>query len=174
MHIRESIFTFSFSAFQQSKNPVPFIKKYSPHKISIFIYLKTGQIYTSSFEPDRIIEGAAKRGRPNQPIASKTVLGWLLSGNTPGAVAATSVMSSLHICSNCDVDKTLQNFWLQEEMPEAQPLTKEKQECEKHFAETHSRNEEGRFVLRLPFKGQRPTPDDGLSDSYCQTDGVSN
>ena len=74
-------------------------------------------------------------------------------------------VNTMHNCNNCDLDKTLQNFWLQEELSKANPVTKDEQECEEHFRKTYSQNSEGKFVLRLPFKGERPTKADGLSDS---------
>ncbi|XP_017875194.1 uncharacterized protein LOC108622050, partial [Ceratina calcarata] len=39
----------------------------------------------------------------------------------------------------------------------------EEAECEEHYKKTVSRNEDGRFVVRLPFK--QPHPEEALGDS---------
>ena len=71
----------------------------------------------------------------------------------------------MHVCNNCDLDQTLQKFWLQEELPKSNPLTAEEQECEDHYRNTYSRNAEGRYVLLLPFKNGRPSSSIHLSAS---------
>ncbi|XP_029673018.1 uncharacterized protein LOC115241410 [Formica exsecta] len=52
----------------------------------------------------------------------------------------------------------VQRFWQQEDMSSAAPpLTTEEREAEDHFARTHSRDVNGRYVVRLPLK--LPLPD---------------
>ena len=43
-------------------------------------------------------------------------------------------------------------FWEQEEVPSKPLLKPDEQWCEDHFDLTHTRDETGRFIVRLPFK----------------------
>lgn len=51
---------------------------------------------------------------------------------------------------NCDI--LIQKFWESEEIPQVKPLSDDEKFCEDHFKSTHTRNEHGRYVVRLPFK----------------------
>ena len=51
-----------------------------------------------------------------------------------------------------DVNDQLRKFWEIEEVPCASVFTEEEKECEKHFIETITRQEDGRYVVSLPFK----------------------
>ena len=113
----------------------------------------------------QIIKGSVVKGRADEPIATNSSLGWLLSGNTPGQNFNSSV-TSLHISSDDNLDSILQKFWTQEEVAPCPPFTKEEQACDDHFARTHSRDSSGRFVVRLPFKGGRPSPTLRLGESF--------
>ena len=79
-----------------------------------------------------ILDGEIIRSKHQEPAAIKTALGWVLSANVTGESIVSS-LTSLHICDQCDLDKTLQSFWLQEELPQANTLSKDEQECEAHF-----------------------------------------
>ncbi|XP_043282378.1 uncharacterized protein [Venturia canescens] len=48
----------------------------------------------------------------------------------------------------------LAQFWVQEEVPVqfGSDLTPEEQECEAHFVATHSRDNSGRYIVRLPLR----------------------
>ena len=50
-----------------------------------------------------------------------------------------------------DVNDQLRKIWEIEEVPYASVLTEEK-ECERHFVETTTLQEDGRYVVSLPFK----------------------
>ena len=52
-------------------------------------------------------------------------------------------------------------FWELEELPTASLRSPDDEKCYQHFVSTHSRNDEGRYVVRLPFK-QIPTLGDTL------------
>ena len=112
----------------------------------------------------RIVEGSVIKGKINEPLATNSALGWLLSGNTPGRSQGTPT-TSLHAASEERLDTLLQSFWKQEEVASCSPYTKEEQECEQHFVNTHKRDHTGRFVVRLPFKGGRPSPSLKLGES---------
>ncbi|XP_076301461.1 uncharacterized protein LOC143219343 [Lasioglossum baleicum] len=51
----------------------------------------------------------------------------------------------------------VRRFWEQEDLSDtASSWTADEQECENHFATTHSRTSEGRYQVRLPFKSKAP------------------
>ena len=54
--------------------------------------------------------------------------------------------------SACEIEPTLLKFWEPEELPTNNIMTNEELRCEEHFAATHSRTPEGRYIVRLPFK----------------------
>ena len=53
---------------------------------------------------------------------------------------------------NCDSDQLLLKFWEIESVPEFRHLTLDERRCEEHFDTTTKRNEDGRFVVQMPFK----------------------
>lgn len=55
------------------------------------------------------------------------------------------------------INKTLLKFWELEEYPAEGTVTisAEEQQCENHFVNTMSRDESGRFVVRLPFRDNK-------------------
>lgn len=62
------------------------------------------------------------------------------------------------------LEQTLRRFWEVEKILAKPHLTKEERDCEQHFVQTHSRDTNGRSVVRLPFK----TNVDGMSgESRC-------
>ena len=104
-----------------------------------------------------ILQSGFRKGLPQEPVAQKTTLGWILSG----AVKSASVQHHVHTLQ-CRVEEDLsaivRRFWSQEELPEFNiPLTPEDQECEDFFIKTHTRNAEGRYIVRLPVIN--PLPD---------------
>ena len=50
-------------------------------------------------------------------------------------------------------DSLLSKFWALEEVSQRKLLTLEETQCEDQFLSTTERNHEGRFVVRMPFKG---------------------
>lgn len=121
----------------------------------------------SSSHPIDIIIGAdlygfllldgVHRGSLNEPIAQKTVFGWILSGPTGYNTAAKTQSLHVHHCVVADtIDKEIRRFWEIDELPCKTYLTEEEQLCENHFKCTHSRDSSGRYIVRLPFKRNPP------------------
>ncbi|XP_011859011.1 PREDICTED: uncharacterized protein LOC105556524 [Vollenhovia emeryi] len=103
-----------------------------------------------------IIQEGLKKGGPQQPIAQQTALGWILSGIVHGTQQQLPALAH-----QCCVDKHLASliglFWEQEESPRtASPLTEDEQRAETLFVQTHSRTENGRYVVRLPVSTTLP------------------
>lgn len=68
------------------------------------------------------------------------------------------------IISDLDLESILKLFWVQEEPPDSElsSLTQEEQQCEDHFKSTHSRDTQGRYIVRIPLKDTIST----LGNSY--------
>lgn len=97
-----------------------------------------------------------RRGAPGTPIAQKTKLGWILSGNVFDSKSSSSITrtSNFHTTSMVGIvaqEFDLRKFWEIEELSPPRRHTKEEEQCERWFEETHTRQEDGRFVVRLPF-----------------------
>ncbi|XP_037047230.1 uncharacterized protein LOC119082017 [Bradysia coprophila] len=94
------------------------------------------------------------KASPQEPVARYTEFGWIISGpvRDPSQIRQ---FSSLHL--RIDIDNQLKRFFEQEEVSKERILTKEETECEQFYMKTYRRNEEGRFVVALPFKGDPET-----------------
>ena len=87
----------------------------------------------------------------NHPVVQETHLGWILLGRIPKEGADRSTV--LFICNEPPIDFKLQRFLEQEEI--VSPIrTKEEEAVERHFMETTTRDETGRFVVRLSRHSQ--------------------
>ncbi|KAJ8951063.1 hypothetical protein NQ318_003761 [Aromia moschata] len=62
-----------------------------------------------------------------------------------------------------NLDSVVKVFWSLEEVPQVKVQTPEEKLFEDVFIETHTRNEEGRYVVQLPFREKPPE----LNESYC-------
>ncbi|XP_044592074.1 uncharacterized protein LOC123270196 [Cotesia glomerata] len=83
----------------------------------------------------QIMNAEIQRGPRNAPIAQSTTL-------------------ALHASVDTELQDAIAKFWKQEEVPSGNsPLnTAEEDECEIHFRQTHYRQPDGRYVVRLPLK----------------------
>ncbi|XP_071574714.1 uncharacterized protein [Temnothorax nylanderi] len=100
-----------------------------------------------------ILLDGLRRGPSDTPVAQHTIFGWILLGPVSENQSASHV-STLHCSVLPDVDDSLKRFWEIEEPPKASTtLSEEERLCEKHFSSTHSRLPNGRYMVRLPFKG---------------------
>ncbi|XP_058447742.1 uncharacterized protein LOC131428096 [Malaya genurostris] len=91
------------------------------------------------------------------PMLVETNLGWIVSGPVKGQWSSRKGgVCQLNLCEE-QINHTLARFWELETVQEASPFTPEEQAIENHFVETHSRDDIGRYTVRLPFnknKGQ--------------------
>ncbi|XP_029166513.1 uncharacterized protein LOC114937263 [Nylanderia fulva] len=112
-----------------------------------------------------LIESGVKHGQPGEPYAHSTVFGWVLMSaightNYPPGID----IASHHVTIEQDLRQQLQRFWELEEVSGECPLTPDEAYCERLFATTHTRDSDGRYVVRLPRK-QEPSLE--LGDSRC-------
>ncbi|GFX02235.1 integrase catalytic domain-containing protein [Trichonephila clavipes] len=84
----------------------------------------------------------------NKPFSVRSDLGWIVAGNVPSEDMFSSIaVNSIQVVT----DELVSNFWKLDSVPEASLLTSEERVCEDHFIDTHVRNEDIRYVVRLPF-----------------------
>lgn len=109
---------------------------------------------------DDIVLTGLYRSRKGSPVATNTRLGWILNGKVPQSNQETSIFT-LQVNENEpneSIDQHLQKFW---EIEEVQPIQSEPAEavnkCEQFYNKTTSRDETGRYQVRLPFINQFPT-----------------
>ena len=90
-------------------------------------------------------------GPPGTPMAFETSLGWVLAGSAqPPGLHNLIVSHHTHLLQ---CDDLLQKFWELEECNFRHPvLSPEEKLVVKHFQETHRRDENGKFVVPLPWK----------------------
>lgn len=88
-------------------------------------------------------------GIEGAPVAQQTKLGWVLSGK----IRSTDPSRNLSVTSfHTKIESLMENFLTIEAVEEAKSLSVEEQWCEQFFADTHRRDESGRFEVRLPFR----------------------
>ncbi|XP_058789097.1 uncharacterized protein LOC131663048 [Phymastichus coffea] len=97
-------------------------------------------------------------------VAQNTALGWVISGPAHSiaprrAVAAHNAsVTALRCAIHNDFDEAIERFWKIEEVSSpARTLNPDDEAAEKLFDETHSRDKNGRFVVRLPLKAGIPS-----------------
>lgn len=110
-----------------------------------------------------IIKPGLVKSSPLKPMAQDTELGWIVSG--PIEDRSFKTLSVTSLISNVELDEKLQKFFEQSDIIELDNKneTNEEIECEKHFVETHYRDEEGRYVVQMPFVDGLTKPDVGDS-----------
>ena len=152
MHIISRL-TNTLPSFNVQQNQWPLINKLQladpdygvPGPIDIII---GADYYGLIIKPEIIKE-------PNSSlIAQSTIFGWVIIG--PVNESSSPVSSSHHITverSNQELLDMLQKFWLQEEIQvkENNQLCPADQQCEDHFRANHTRDNEGRYTVRIPL-----------------------
>lgn len=101
----------------------------------------------------QILKDGLIKGKPNSPIAQLTIFGWVISG--PSSSESTfNAKQGYHVSLDRELHDLLHRFWELEEIPSRynSSISTEEQECENHFTSTHSRDTQGRYIVKLPFK----------------------
>lgn len=90
----------------------------------------------------KIIQDGIINESENLPVAQKTRLGYILCGNVP------SHQCNIVVNNMDDITR----FWAIEDINESSNLSSEDQYCLNFYGETTFRQEDGRYVVRLPLK----------------------
>lgn len=86
----------------------------------------------------------------NKPSLQKTKLGWIVSGPMPDIQKKQKTLC--HLKTVHEVRDNLERFWEIEECLPKSKFTKEEVECETLFVETTERDNQGKFIVQLPFR----------------------
>lgn len=89
------------------------------------------------------------------PVLQNTKFGWIASGLVPKNA------SQLHCYFSQNISCDLRQFWEIEEHECPTQLSKDDADCERFFKETITRQDDGRFIVRIPLK----YPSSQLGDS---------
>lgn len=101
----------------------------------------------------QIVQQQLIKGPPGSPCAQKTNLGWILFGEINSTNLEENSFLVLH--QQVDIDDMLKSLW-EIDTDYKRTLTKEEKLCEKIYEETHTRTEEGKYIVKLPFKTENP------------------
>ncbi|XP_062713663.1 uncharacterized protein LOC134290521 [Aedes albopictus] len=119
-----------------------------------FVLVKNGRM--------KLAEGA--------PMLVETDLGWVVSGPVKGhSSGPQGGICQLNLREE-QINHTLVKFWELETVQEASPLTSREQAIEKHFEQTHFRDDTGRFTVRLPFNDNKGQLGDSLETARSRFD----
>ncbi|XP_074115121.1 uncharacterized protein LOC141537838 [Cotesia typhae] len=113
-------------------------------------------------EPSPII-----KGQSDEPLAIYTIFGWAFLG--PASSQARNLpLRSLHTVTNDELQDSLTRFWVQEEVPnQTKPsLSLAEAQCEDYYISTLSRNQEGRYVVRIPLSAEISQLGDSRAIAY--------
>ncbi|KMQ82960.1 hypothetical protein RF55_21343, partial [Lasius niger] len=101
-----------------------------------------------------LLLGEIRQGPVGSPTAQSTVLGWIVSGPDQSHDLTRSQTNHVLNCvATPDVDALLRKFWEVEEVPQQPIQSPDDAHCESFFAKTISRTPSGRYIVRLPFRG---------------------
>lgn len=89
------------------------------------------------------------------PILQNTTLGWVVSGkiltNNVGTYYCGTAAIEQNTCT-CKLNELVKGFWITEAIQEDDKQHIEHDPCEQHFIKHFSRDHDGRFTVKLPFK----------------------
>ncbi|GFY08355.1 integrase catalytic domain-containing protein [Trichonephila clavipes] len=83
----------------------------------------------------------------DKPFAIRSELGWIIGGKANSSGQNSFHVNHIQLVS----DHLINKFWELDSVPRAKPLTSLEEACEDHFVKTHSRDENGRYTVRLSF-----------------------
>ncbi|XP_075150742.1 uncharacterized protein LOC142224843 [Haematobia irritans] len=86
-------------------------------------------------------------------IAQKSVFGWIVTGKVSQTKPLQSVVS---FYSHIELNDQLARFWEIEDVPKVCTMSEEDRWCEELYLRTTYRNDNGRYVVSLPFKREYP------------------
>ncbi|XP_062713340.1 uncharacterized protein LOC115266428 [Aedes albopictus] len=99
---------------------------------------------------DLIMKGRHKIGR-NELTLAETELGWVVGGSMPTRKAKPCPRVCQLNRYEEELNKTMLKFWEIESVHPESNLTAAEAAVEEHFKSTHTRDDEGRYIVRLPF-----------------------
>ncbi|XP_036346556.1 uncharacterized protein LOC118755854, partial [Rhagoletis pomonella] len=101
----------------------------------------------------QIILCGLKKNILNTLLAQETVFGWIITGRTDTTNPGTNIVSYY---SEVSLDKQLSAFLELEEIPKNKSLVEDDKYCEELYQKTTIRNNEGKYIVSLPFRKDIP------------------
>ncbi|XP_034944803.1 uncharacterized protein [Chelonus insularis] len=102
-----------------------------------------------------IVNAGIKQFPQSSLIARDSIFGWMLIG-IPQQTRCSSKRThhAARVSSYQQVSDLLTKFWVQEEVPDtsASQLSPDDQSCKDHYVTTHSRDQDGRYIVRISLK----------------------
>ena len=86
------------------------------------------------------------------PRLYQSKFGWIITGKVNSYSPLIQNFANFSCSEDQMINDSLQKFWEIESIPTQSLLTSEEQQAEDHFVKTHSRDNNGRFIVRLPVK----------------------
>ncbi|GFS50441.1 uncharacterized protein TNCV_2022461 [Trichonephila clavipes] len=111
-----------------------------PGKIDLLL---GANIFYELLKPERI------KIKDSQLLLVNSVFGYIVTGNLD-SINETKVHCGL--IRDEDLNKNLEKFWKLEKIKEPIVKNKERLICEEHYANTHFRTKEGKYVVSMPLK----------------------
>ncbi|XP_075160007.1 uncharacterized protein LOC142233105 [Haematobia irritans] len=87
--------------------------------------------------------------------AYNTIFGWVLSGPMPNEITHSFTTKVVSLESDA-LSGVLRKFWEIEEVPSVPEKSDTDKFCEDFYAKTTTRDTDGRYVVRLPFRNEFP------------------
>lgn len=118
-------------------------------------YFKRGNIdmLLGGDEYGEIILHGLRKGKKDEPIAQNTVFGWIITGKTNQSTGINKRNERVTLTTIADVNSELKKFWELEEVGHFNNVyTQQEQMAEEHYIINTSRNNDGRYIVKLPFK----------------------
>lgn len=101
---------------------------------------------------DVLLPGKIVPPTPDLPLIQNTALGWVVVGRLPHAAQSTAkYWYNSFLTTSVQPHDQLARFWELDSVDSISP-THGDEFCEKHFTETHYRQQDGRYVVSLPIK----------------------
>ncbi|XP_058817689.1 uncharacterized protein LOC131680998 [Topomyia yanbarensis] len=110
-----------------------------------------------------LLEGGQVKDESGLTVAQRTVFGWIVAGRYDDEFVVHCNHAIINLHTDIDVNHTLRQFWEQEEIFKKPSLTPSEQQVTEHFRSILSRDNSGRFIVRLPFDNSKPALGDSLS-----------
>ncbi|XP_065094221.1 uncharacterized protein LOC135714779 [Ochlerotatus camptorhynchus] len=95
------------------------------------------------------VSGRIRIGDALPPLINST-LGWVVSGKASSPQPKRPLV--VNVASIADLSQIMERFWTIEEDTSSPSYSVEEAACEAHFQQTVSRNQQGRYIVRLPVK----------------------
>ena len=114
----------------------------------------------------QLLTGRMRRGARGSPVTQETAFDWILSGPTDSKTATYFQQQAIrthHVAARSELHEALQALWKVEEPPSRPFKSPEDELCEQSFSSTVSRNDDDRFMVRLPLKTSDPDFGDSRS-----------